>query len=60
MDVINFINNMESIFDDLVKRNNCYKLDAKDLYMVEAGGSSKVGKSASINTLKRGNKKNLR
>ena len=42
MDIVNFMNNLESVFDHLVKRNDCYKLDRKTEYMVEAGASTKV------------------
>ena len=42
MDVVNFMNNVESVFDHLVKRNDCYKLDSLTHYMVEAGASTKV------------------
>ena len=43
MDVVNFMNNVESVFDHLVKRNDCYRVDSLTNYMVEAGASTRVG-----------------
>ena len=42
MDVVNFMNNVESVFDHLVKRNDCYRVDSLTNYMVEAGASTRV------------------
>lgn len=44
MDVVNFMNNLESIFDDLVKKHKCFKLEKKTEYMVETGASAEVTK----------------
>ena len=44
MDVVNFMNNLESIFDDLVKKHKCFKHDKRTEYMVETGASSEVTK----------------
>ena len=42
MEIVNFINNMESVFDDLVMKHKCFKLDKKTKYMVETGASTQV------------------
>ena len=41
-DICNFYNNVESIWDHLVKINKCFRLDRKTEYMVEAGAADKV------------------
>ena len=41
----NFYNNVESIWEGLVKKNRCYKLDSNAEFTVEAGAADKVGKS---------------
>ena len=42
IDVANFFNNVESIWDHLVKKNKCYKLDSLTEYLAEAGAADKV------------------
>ena len=42
IDVANFYNNLESIWDGLIKKNKCYKLDSIVEFVVEAGGAEKV------------------
>ena len=42
IDVANFYNNLESIWDGLIKKNKCYKLDSISEFAVEAGGAEKV------------------
>ena len=39
VDVCNFYNNVESIWDHLVKKNKCFRLDRKTEYMVESGSA---------------------
>merc|ERR1719334_395800 len=41
VDVANFFNNVESIWDGLIKKNKCYKLDSITEFAVEAGGAEK-------------------
>merc|ERR1719495_39464 len=41
IDVANFYNNVESIWDGLIKKNKCYKLDSIVEFAVEAGGAEK-------------------
>ena len=42
LDVINFYNNLESVWDHIVKMNKCFKLDKKNEYLVTAGAADKV------------------
>ncbi len=42
MDVVNFMNNLQSIFDDLVKKHKCFKHEKRTEYMVETGASAEV------------------
>lgn len=42
MDVVNFMNNMESVYDHLIKRNDCFKLDRKTQFIAEAGADTTV------------------
>ena len=42
VEVINFYNNMESVWDHIVKINKCFKLDTKNGYLVTAGSADKV------------------
>ena len=44
LDVINFYNNLESVWDHIVKMNKCFKLDKKNEYLVTAGAADKVDK----------------
>ena len=44
----NFYNNVESIWEGLVKKNRCYKLDSNAEFTVEAGAADKVGKSRAL------------
>ena len=48
IDVANFYNNVESIWEGLVKKNRCYKLDSNAEFTVEAGAADKVGKSKAM------------
>ena len=41
MEVINFYNNVESVWDHVVKLNKCFKLDRKTEYFVTAGSADK-------------------
>merc|ERR1719232_402667 len=41
IDVINFYNNIESVWDHVVKINKCFKLDRKTEYFVTAGSADK-------------------
>ena len=41
-EVVNFFNNVDSVWDNLVKRNGCYKMARLCKYVVEAGASDKV------------------
>ena len=38
----NFYNNVESIWEGLIKKNHCYKIDSNVEFIVEAGGAEKV------------------
>merc|ERR1719495_741961 len=38
-EIANFFNNVESVWDNLVKKNKCYKIDSLTSYLVEAGAS---------------------
>ena len=40
-EVINFYNNVESVWDHVVKLNKCFKLDRKTEYFVTAGSADK-------------------
>jgi len=40
-DIVNFFNNVESIWDHLVKKNKCFKLDSIVEYVAEAGATDK-------------------
>ena len=42
VDVANFFNNVESIWDHLIKKNKCFKLDSKIEFVAEAGAADKV------------------
>ena len=42
VDVVNFYNNMESVWDHIVKINKCFKLDRKTEYFVTAGSADKI------------------
>ena len=42
IEVINFYNNMESVWDHVVKINKCFKLDRKTEYFVTAGSADKL------------------
>ena len=44
-DVCNFMNNVESIFDHLIRRNRCYRVDAKYEWLITSGAAEKVNKS---------------
>ncbi|XP_023339626.1 soluble guanylate cyclase 88E [Eurytemora carolleeae] len=48
MDVVNFMNNLQSIFDDLVKKHKCFKHEKRTEYMVETGASAEVENPAEI------------
>jgi len=39
VEIANFFNNVESIWDHLVKKNKCYKLDSITEYVAEAGAA---------------------
>merc|ERR1719357_2300888 len=41
IDVANFYNNVESIWDGLIKKNKCYRIDSNVEFIVEAGGAEK-------------------
>ena len=41
-DVVNFYNNLESVWDHIVKMNKCFKLDRKTEYFVTAGSADKI------------------
>jgi len=41
-EVVNFYNNMESVWDHIVKINKCFKLDRKTEYFVTTAGSDKL------------------
>ena len=41
VDVINFYNNVESVWDHIVKINKCFKVDRKTEYFVTAGSADK-------------------
>ena len=36
-DICNFYNNVESIFDHLIRRNKCYRIDSKYENLISAG-----------------------
>ena len=40
--MINFYNNVESVWDHVVKINKCFKLDRKTEYFVTAGSADKL------------------
>merc|ERR1712227_789478 len=42
IEVINFYNNVESVWDHVVKINKCFKLDRKTEYFVTAGSADKL------------------
>ena len=44
-DVCNFMNNVESIFDHLIRRNRCYRVDAKYEWLITSGAAEKVNKA---------------
>ena len=37
------MNNVESIFEHLIKRNRCYRVDAKYEWLITSGAADKVG-----------------
>ena len=41
--VCSFMNNVESIFEHLIKRNRCYRVDAKYEWLITSGAADKVG-----------------
>ena len=41
-EICNFYNNVESVYDHLIKRNNCYRVDAKYENLITSGAASKV------------------
>ena len=43
VDVINFFNNVESIFDHLVLNNKCYRMESSSEYAVETGAAIQGG-----------------
>ena len=43
VDVVNFFNNVESVYDHLIKRNRCYRIDAKYENLISSGAAEKVG-----------------
>ena len=45
--VCSFMNNVESIFEHLIKRNRCYRVDAKYEWLITSGAAEKVGFSFS-------------
>merc|ERR1719206_342787 len=51
IDVANFYNNLESIWDGLIKKNKCYKLDSISEFAVEAGGAEKSATVENIASL---------
>ena len=42
MDICNFYNNVESVYDHLIKRNNCYRIDARFENLISSGADKKV------------------
>ena len=42
-DICNFYNNVESVFDHLIRRNKCYRIDNKFENLISAG-AEKVDK----------------
>merc|ERR1719410_2266025 len=40
-EICNFYNNVESVYDHLIKRNNCYRVDAKYENLITSGAASK-------------------
>ena len=48
VEIANFFNNVESIWDHLVKKNKCYKLDSITEYVAEAGAADNVSLTFSI------------
>ena len=47
--VCSFMNNVESIFEHLIKRNRCYRVDAKYEWLITSGAADKVGASSYLN-----------
>ena len=41
-DICNFYNNVESVYDHLIKRNNCYRIDARFENLISSGADKKV------------------
>ena len=41
-DICNFYNNVESVYDHLIKRNNCYRIDARYENLISSGADKKV------------------
>ena len=42
---------MESVYDHLIKRNNCYRVDAKYENLITSGAASKVMNNSSLPSL---------
>ena len=42
VDICNFYNNVESVYDHLIKRNNCYRIDARYENLISSGADKKV------------------
>merc|ERR1719357_475620 len=51
VDIANFFNNVESIWDHLVKKNKCYKLDSITEYVAEAGAADAASTVENIASL---------
>ena len=41
-DICNFYNNVESVYDHLIRRNNCYRIDARYENLISSGADKKV------------------
>ena len=41
-DICNFYNNVESVYDHIIKRNNCYRIDARFENLISSGADKKV------------------
>ena len=47
-DVIHFFNNVESVYDHLIRRNRCFRIDAKFENLISSGAAEKVARKSFV------------